>query len=200
MIEEKKEHKRTVPLGLLWDTIGGLTMFYELLKTRRSIRKYQDRAIEKEKIDKILNSALMSPSSKSRRPWEFIAVTDRELLQKLSKVRERGSLHIADAPLCIVVCADAQSCDVWAEDASITSIIIQLAAHSLGLGSCWVQARERFGAQGEKTGDIVKELLNIPQKFEIECLIAIGYPAEEKPPHEEGGLKTEKLHYNGWQA
>mgnify|MGYP000850990214 FL=1 len=142
--------------------------------------------------------ALLAPSSRSRRPWEFIAVTDREALEQLSKVREHGSKHIAGAPLCIVVAADPEVCDIWMEDASITAIIIQLAAHSMGLGSCWVQARERFAPDHIKTGDRVKSILNIPEKYEIECLIAIGYPAEEKEPYKESDLKLDKLHFEHW--
>jgi nitroreductase len=173
-------------------------MLYELLKSRRSIRKYQSREIEKEKIDTILKSALLAPSSRARRPWEFIAVTDKAALQKLSECREHGSQHIAGAPLCIAVAADPDLCDVWTEDASIASTIIQLSAQTLGLGSCWIQIRERFGANQVKSGDIVKQTLGIPDKYEIECLIAIGYPAEEKKRYEESDLKYEKLHFERW--
>ncbi len=133
-----------------------------------------------------------------RKPWEFIAVTDRDVLQKLSKTREHGSQHIAGAPLCIVVAADSETSDVWVEDASIAAIIIQLSAHSLKLGSCWIQARERFATDHIKTGDIVKCILNIPEKYEIECLIAIGYRDEEKEPYKESDLKLDKLHLEQW--
>ena len=81
-------------------------MFYELLRARRSIRKFKNREVEKKKIDAILKSALLSPSSRARRPWEFIAVTDTELLKTLSGCRERGSQFLAGAPLGIVVLAD----------------------------------------------------------------------------------------------
>ncbi|MDP4182955.1 MAG: nitroreductase family protein, partial [Bacillota bacterium] len=116
----------------------------ELLKSRRSIRKFQNKQIEKDKIDTILKSALLSPSSRGRRPWEFIAVTDKDILQKLSNCRQRSSSFLAGAPLGIVVIADHEACDVWTEDSSIAAIIIQLTAQSLGLGSCWIQVRERF--------------------------------------------------------
>ncbi len=170
-------------------------MFYDLVKSRRSIRKFQDKKVEKEKTDIILKSALLSPSSRSRRPWEFIAVTDKETLIKLSKCREHSSAFLADAPLGIVVIADPQACDVWVEDASIASIIMQLAAQSLGLGSCWIQVRERYGAGNVKAGDYIKEVLGIPAKYEVECMIAIGYPAEEKKPYEESQLAYGKIHY-----
>lgn len=173
-------------------------MFYDLLKSRRSIRKFQNKEVEKEKMDTILKSALLSPSSRSRRPWEFIAVTDRELLKKLSRCREHSSEFLEDAPLGIVVIANPEACDVWIEDASIASIIIQLSAQSLGLGSCWIQVRERFHAENVKAEDYIKELLGIPPAYKIECIIAIGYPAENKKPHSENELQDDKIHYNGY--
>jgi nitroreductase len=171
-------------------------MFYDLLKTRRSIRKFQDRKVEQEKTDTILRSALLSPSSRARRPWEFIAVTDKELLKKLSASKEFGSQFLAGAPLGIVVIADPEVCDVWVEDASIASIIIQLSAQSLDLSSCWIQVRERFYSGEVKAGDYIKEVLKIPAKYRVECIIAIGYPAEEKRPYGDDELLYDKVHVN----
>ncbi|GAE86856.1 nitroreductase family protein [Acetivibrio straminisolvens JCM 21531] len=155
-------------------------MLYELLKNRRSIRKFQSKEVEKEKIDIILKSALLAPSSRSRRPWEFIAVTDKKKLERLSKIREHSSDFLAGAPLGIVVAANPKLCDVWIEDASIASIIIQLSAQSLGLGSCWIQVRERFGPNNEKAGDTVKEILQIPGEYEVECIIAVVIPMKKR--------------------
>lgn len=171
-------------------------MLYDLLKTRRSIRKFQDREVEKGKLDTILKSALLSPSSRSRRPWEFVAVTDKELLQKLSESREHSASFLAAAPLGIVILANPQACDVWIEDASIAAILIQLSAHSLGLGSCWIQIRERFGKNNIQAGDCVKEILRIPSEYEVECIIAMGYPAEDKRAYTENDLLLNKLHFN----
>ena len=171
-------------------------MLYELLKSRRSIRKFQDKEVEKDKLDIILKSALLAPSSRSRRPWEFIAVTDKELLKKLSRAREHSSSFIENAPLGIVVIADPEICDVWIEDASIASIIIQLTAQSLGLGSCWIQIRERFHSGDLKAEDYVKDVLGIPSKYSVECMIAVGYPAETKRAYSEDDLMYEKLHYD----
>ncbi len=171
-------------------------MFYELLKSRRSIRKFQSGEVEEEKSDLILKSALLAPSSRAIRPWEFIAVTDRELLKKLSGAREHGSDFLAGAPLAIVVLADPEACDVWVEDASIVSIIMQLSAQSLGLASCWIQVRERFHSSGVKAEDYIKRVLGIPERYSIECMIAIGYPAEEKRAYAENELLYGKIHIN----
>ncbi len=167
----------------------------DILKTRRSIRKFQDKEIEKEKIDSILKAALLSPSSRSRRPWEFVLVRDKEALKILSQSREHGSELLEGAPLCIVVLADQEACDVWIEDASIASIIMQLTAHSLGLGSCWVQIRERLDKDNKKSEDYIKKFLEIPQKYSVECMIAVGYPDEVKQPYNEENLPYNKIHF-----
>ena len=171
-------------------------MFYELLKSRRSIRKFQNKEVEKGKVDLILRGALLSPSSRARRPWEFIAVTDGELLKQLSGCRQLASGFLAGAPLGIVVIADPGACDVWVEDASIASTIIQLSAQSLGLFSCWIQVRERFHSETVKAGDYIKGILGIPEKYSVECMIAIGYAAEEKQAYNEAELPYAKIHVN----
>ena len=168
----------------------------ELYKTRRSIRKFKDQPIEREKIDEILKGALTAPSSRGLKPWELIVVTDRELLQKLSESRGPSSKLISGAATGIVVLADAELSDVWTEDASIIAVMMQLSAHSLGLGSCWVQVRERLTPQGESVDSGIKKLLDIPDKYKVECILALGYPAEEKEPHKEENLPLEKIHYN----
>lgn len=169
---------------------------YELLKARRSIRKFQKKQLEQDKLDTILKSALLAPSSKGRRPWEFVAVTDQELLQRLSNCREYGASHLAGAPAAVVVLADPEKCDVWVEDATIAAIIMQLVAQSLGLGSCWIQIRERFTAAGQTAEDYVKDVLAIPGGFKVQCIITLGYPAEDKPPYTEDKMLLNKLHYN----
>lgn len=169
-------------------------MMYELLRKRRSIRKFSDRAVEAETLDTILKSALLSPSSRSRRPWEFVVVTDPGMLGRLSESREHGSQFLAGAKAGIVVIADPAKSDVWVEDASIASIAIQLSAESLGLGSCWIQLRQRQHDGQTSAEAYVKELLQIPAFYCVECIIALGYPAETKPPYEESELRHDKIH------
>ena len=94
-----------------------MNSFTDLLKTRRSIRKYLPNKIEPEKIKQITYAALMSPASKRSNPWEFIVVQNTEILEKLSGCRPYGSQLLANAPLAIVVIADTTKSDVWIEDA-----------------------------------------------------------------------------------
>jgi nitroreductase len=173
-------------------------MFLDLIKKRRSIRKFLDKPIEADQIDLLLEAALRAPSSRGLNPWEFIVVTDRNLLGKLSLAKKHGATFLKDAPLGIVVCADPQTCDVWVEDASIASIVIHLAAESLGLGSCWIQIRERMHDTKKSSHEYIAELLNIPAKMRVESIIAVGHPDEQLPPHEQEELLYEKVHRDNY--
>jgi len=168
-------------------------MVLSVIKKRRSIRKFLDKPIEAEKVDLLIEAALRAPSSRDLNPWEFVVVTNRELLEKLSKAKQHGSAFLKNAPLGICVCADPEQCDVWIEDASIASIFIHLAAASLGLGSCWIQIRERMHDGKKSAQQYIAEILNIPAKLQVESIIAVGYPAETLPPHTKEELLFEKV-------
>ncbi len=171
-------------------------MFLSLVQKRRSIRRYLDKPVEPEKVDRLIEAALRSPSSRGFNPWNFVVVTDSVLLEKLSKAKPHGASFLKDASLGIAVCADPEKCDVWIEDASIASIYIHLAAESMELGSCWIQIRKRMHDQTKTAEQYIRELLNIPENFNVESMIAIGYPAEIKSPHSKEDLQYEKVHYN----
>ncbi|HHY82818.1 MAG TPA: NAD(P)H nitroreductase [Clostridiales bacterium] len=168
----------------------------ELMKTRRSIRAFQDREVEQEKIDSILKSGLLAPSGRASRPWEFIVVTEKEKLHRLASCRERSSQFLAGAPVGIVVAADEKASTTWVEDASIAAAFMQLMVHSLGLGSCWIHVRERSYNDSKSSEEYVREILNIPEHVRVLCILAIGYPAEEKAAHMEDNLLYHKIHYN----
>jgi len=167
-----------------------------LLQARRSIRKFQDRKIEPEKIDKLMEAALRAPSSMGHNPWEFIVVTDEAVLEGLSRAKEHGSAFMKGAALGIVVCADPDKSDVWIEDTSIASIILHLTAASLGLGSCWIQIRKRMHDDTKTAEAFLAELLNLPENMKVLSMVGIGYPAEEKPGHGKETLSYEKVHMN----
>ncbi|MEL1135649.1 nitroreductase family protein [Desulfitobacterium sp. THU1] len=167
----------------------------DLLQRRRSIRKYTDTPIEKEKVDQLIRAALLSPTSRNGRPWEFILVEDQELLEQLAAAKV-GAQLLKGATLGIVVCADSQKSDVWVEDISIATILIQLQAQDLGLGSCWIQIRERNYQDGTPAGEYVKKLLGIPEHLQVGTIIALGYPAETRPDHTSDELLMEKIHRN----
>jgi len=170
----------------------------ELLRARRSIRKYTNKTIEPEKIEILKEAVLRSPSSRNIDPWEFIFVTDRELLVKLSRSKPHGAKFLEGAALGIVVCADGSKSDVCVEDCSIVSILVQMVAQSIGLGSCWIQIRKRMFDGTTTSGRYIKNLLNMPEQIEVESIVAIGYPAEEREPLPKDALKYAKIHVNGY--
>ena len=171
-------------------------MILPLIQKRRSVRKYQSRPIEPEKVHALVEAALRSPSSMGTNPWEFVVVDDPDLLGRLSKAKPHGSSFIKNAPLGVVVSADAQRSTVWVEDASIACTYIQLTAESLGLGSCWIQIRDRMHDEKTPAEAYVAEVLNIPKKLKVEAMIAIGYPDEQKAPHGKDDLLYGKVHHN----
>lgn len=171
-----------------------MTDFQQLITNRRSIRKFTDEPLTPEQVETIMKAALKSPASKSANPWQFVLVEDKETLDKLSYCKKSGSRLIAGCALAIVVLADPMTSDVWIEDASIASIMIQLQAEDLGLGSCWVQVRERFTMSDTPSDEYIRELLDIPLQMQVLSVIAIGHKAQERPPFDEEKLQWEKIH------
>jgi len=169
-----------------------------LLRTRRSIRKYASNSVDQKLIDVLMEALLRSPTSRNTQSWEFIIVDDRELLSKLSMVREHGSLHLKNAPLGIVVCADSTKTDVWIEDCSIASILVQMTAHDLGLGSCWIQIRNRNHTDKISAEQYVQDILGLPKHVKVECMVSVGYPNEKKKLLEDNELEYHKIRRNNY--
>ena len=128
-----------------------MEQFSDLIKNRRSMRKFTDQELTQEEVVALLKAALM---------------------------------------------ADPLASDVWIEDAAIASIMIQLQAEDLGLGSCWIQVRERFTATGMPSGEYVHTLLDIPLQLQVVSIIAVGHKGMERKPFNEDHLQWEKIHIN----
>jgi nitroreductase len=171
-------------------------MFMDLIRQRRSIRKFTEEGIPADKIELLKEAALRPPSSMGHNPWEFVFVTDRQLLTKLAAAKPHGSSFLAGAQMGIVVCVDPEKSVVWIEDASIATIYIHLAAAALGLGSCWIQIRERMHDDTTSAGAYIAEVLNIPSNLKVVTMLGIGYPAEQKTPHKREALQDEKIFLN----
>lgn len=170
--------------------------FSELIKKRRSMRKFTNEELTQEQVVSLMKAALMAPTSKRSNAWQFVVVDNKELLKKLSLCKEQSAQFIADAALAIVIVADPLASDVWIEDAAIASIYIQLQAEDLGLGSCWVQVRERFTASGIPSNDYVHEVLDLPLQLQVLSIIAVGHKGMERKPFDESHLQWEKIHLN----
>jgi nitroreductase len=178
--------------------IGGETI--RIILGRRSVRAFEKRRVEPEKVETLLECAFAAPSAKNIRPCHFVAIDDEALLKKIggaaAETRPAGG-----APLAIAVCVDVAAYEknhkltdgTWMEDASCAMENILLAARALGLEGVWLQIANR--PEREKA---VPPLLNLPDGVRILALAVLGYGTERKAPH--GGLDETRLHRNGWQA
>lgn len=145
----------------------------DVVLSRRSVRRYEQKEIPKNVLDKILEAARQAPSAGNRQPWHFIVLTDYGIKKELSK--GLFNRFIKDSPVTIVGCAHA---DLIAGRWSTISTTIALqnmviAAWAMGVGSCWI---------GDFKEGNVKKLLGIPNKWSVVALISFGYPAEKPHP------------------
>lgn len=168
--------------------------FHQLLIKRRSIRKFTGELLSPEETQRILEAALLSPTSKNSRPWEFVVVEDKEMLEKLSKCKPHGANFVADATLAVIVLGNPLESDVWVEDASIAAINMQMQAEDLNIGSCWVQIRNRDFTDGVPAAEYIGELFQIPMPLETLCVIAFGKKEKERRPNSTENLLWEKVH------
>lgn len=183
----------------------------EIMRRRRSVRKYTSEHIDDEKIEKVLQAGMLSASSRGRRPWEFILVRKRETLERMADARVSGAAMLKGADAAIVVIADPQKCDVWIEDCSIVMTNMHLMADHLGLGSCWVQGRLRLapesadiheGRSGEEkdettTDEYIRKLLGFPETYRLEAVLSLGMPVSHPDPYdmcEVMDRMTDKVH------
>ncbi len=168
----------------------------ELIRSRRSIRKFQKKKIADHHLELLKEALLRAPTSRNNQAWEFVFVDDQNLLFELSQCRPHGSSFLKNAPLGIVICGDQNLSDVWVENCSIAAAFVQLTAFSLGLGSCWIQTRLREYNDKLTTEDYIRKSLNIPGHLRVAMIIGLGYPAEKKDPVAKSGLKFSKIKYN----
>jgi nitroreductase len=170
--------------------------FKELARMRRSHRAYTGKKVSEEDVKTILGAALMSPSAKGLRKWHF-AVTDNKVkIKELSEIRPAGSQFVDGSDVVIAVLGEPAEQEMWIEDGSIAAVSMQYQAEDLGLGSCWCHIRGRQSTEpGVSAEDKVRAILNIPEKYSVLCLVAVGYPADERKPQNEEALKWDQVVY-----
>ena len=168
--------------------------FKTLAQMRRSHRKFTDQEIDAEDVRLILRAALMSPTSKGQRAWQFVVLDDKTDLEKLSDAKDLGGQFVKGAPLAVVVLGDPVANDCWVEDGAIAAISMQYQAEDLGLGSCWVQMRGRGLSDGTTADTVIRGILDIPENFSVLCVVAFGHKADERKPRNEDKLKWENVH------
>lgn len=166
----------------------------ELIRNRRSIRKYSGEPIADEILEKILQAGLLAPSSRAIYPVEFVVTKDKTALNRLSECKPGSATMLADADAAVIVIGDAGKSDAWIEDCSLSMMLMQLEASCLGVGSCWVQCRGRKTLDGESTENYVRKLMGIPEHFGVLAVLALGIPAQEIEAHPLPCADNEKIH------
>jgi nitroreductase len=164
----------------------------DIIQKRYSCRSYQEKEIEREKLDKIFEAARLAPSAKNFQDWRFVVVTDREIKAKIAAVTNRPAIF-EKAGAIIIACSNKEyimQCGqaVGPIDVSIALEHISLQASELGLGTCWI---------GSFNTELVKQILTIPIDVTIIELMALGYPAE--PGKQNTRLSSDEIVcYNKW--
>lgn len=169
---------------------------FNQIMSRKSVRNYANRPIEKEKIDTLLKAAMAAPTAVNKQPWAFIVIDDSQLLDTLAATLPYAKMA-AHAPMAIVVCGDltktlrGDNDPYWPLDCSAASENILLAAESMGLGAVWTAVYPE-----EDRMEIVSKLLTLPEYIVPFNLIPIGYPKHPEEPKDK--YKANNIHYNKW--
>lgn len=162
----------------------------DLIKKRRSVRRYTDDPVSGEDVRTLLEAAMAAPSANNAQPWEFIVVEDEALRQQLAETHPWSGM-CADAPVVFVICGHEERSAHWVEDTSAATENLLLAAAGLDLGAVWIGIYPRSGRE-----EHVREALDLPSDLRVLCLVSMGHPAESKPPHTK--YDDSKVHYDGY--
>ncbi len=165
----------------------------EIMRSRRSVRRYTDEKISDEQLKKIVSAALLAPSGHSKYPCEFIVVKNRELLDKMSHCRKGVAKMLAGAAAAVVVIADKDKSDTFIEDSCVAMMNMQLLATSLGIGNCWIQIRNRDAEDDSPSEEYLRGLLNFPKNFACQSILSLGFPAKEPRARELDKLNFDKV-------
>lgn len=164
----------------------------DIIFNRRSIRKYQNKTVEKEKIEKILRAAMQAPSAVNQQPWDFIVVQNKDTLNKLAGISPYSKM-VADAPLAIVVLGNEDRMRLqnhWEQDLAAATQNILLEAVYLGLGAVWLGV-----APAEERMDYIRDIFGLSKKIRPFCVIPIGYPAEGQENKFVDRYDPSRVHY-----
>jgi nitroreductase len=167
---------------------------FECIRSRRSVRSFQDRPVDDEILRQVLDAARRAPSANNRQNWKFVVVRDAELRKGLAAAA-MDQTFVGEAPVVIVACATktdhVMPCGHPAHlvDVAIAIEHMALAARALGLGTCWIGAFRQ---------EDVKRVLGIPKSVQVIELLPIGYPASW-PPETSRKHLDEIVCYDRWQ-
>jgi nitroreductase len=166
----------------------------QTLKTifeRKSVRTYSDKEISEEIILDLLKAGMSAPSSRDRRPWQFIVISDKTILEDLGAKLANATM-LKDANKAIIVCGDSIISDnCWFLDCSTAAQNILLAAESMKIGAVWTAVYPYIDRE-----NIVRTFFQLPENIRVLSVIPLGYPLEEESPKDK--FDETRIHYNKW--
>jgi nitroreductase len=165
----------------------------QAILTRRSIRKYTSEPLPEGSLEKLLKAAMSAPSAGNQQPWQFIAITERDVLAQIPSIHPYASM-LQEAQAAILVCGDLElekHRDFWVQDCSAATQNLLLAAHALGLGAVWVGVYPR----SDRVAGL-RDLLGLPEHVVPLALVSLGYPDEVKGDADRYDEK--RVHRNRW--
>lgn len=157
---------------------------------RRSIRRYTDEMVSNEQIRLILECAMAAPSAHNAKPWHFIVIKNRGTLNKIGDIHPYAKM-LYEAPCAIAICGDISKSVHWVQDCSAATENILLALPELGLGGVWIGCYPT-----DSRREPIKYFLELPEDIELLSIVAVGFPAESKPPRTQYDNKC--VHYEKW--
>lgn len=166
----------------------------EVMLKRRSTRSFKDENISRDDLEKILQAGLLAPTSRNRKPCNFMVVENKDVLNQLAESKDHGAALLKGANKAIVVIGDTLIADTWIEDSSIALTYMHLMATELGLGSCWVQIHLR-AKDGIDSEGIVRDILKIDNHYGIVGILALGIPQNTPEPHTLEDIDKNKVHF-----
>ena len=151
--------------------------FLDIAGSRRSCRRFSDVLLSEDEIASIMEAGRLAPSSRGLDDVRLIPVSDTGLIRRLALCRDSSTTALETATFAVIVAADPKICDVWIEDASIASIIMQLEAEDLGLGSCWIQIRNRFSGDTPSSEMVIRQA-SLDPGLNVLSIVAFGVKKE----------------------
>ena len=165
--------------------------FKEVVRKRRSTRRFTGKPVEIEKLQSAMELALRAPSSKNTRSTRLMAVTNLDKVHALGRLRDWGSSLLEEASAAIVILGDEEASPMWQTNASIMATVLQLALVNEGLASCWVHVGDYLTLKdvpdSQRSEEYVKSILNISEEYRVWCVIGIGYAdytPKQRPDYE----------------
>jgi len=169
----------------------------DIIRKRRTIRKFSEQELSDEQVDTLLEMAMYAPNRLNRQPWHFVVVRDRALQKQFADVL-RIHPYLETASVVIAVCALPDRSPTWAMDVSAAIENMLIGATSMGIGSAWVGSPDTV--MWSMLEEVARDSLAIPADVRIASLVALGYSAEERPPHsKQERYDPLKVHYGRWE-